>query len=407
MNQWTPKLSVRFAPALLSSVCYCLATSVAVADWTGTDQGYLRSIDVSSQGMLHVLEGMDDFWDEGTFGWYLRNIYSNGDSTADGISSIVSYLNSNSTGSLLWYLNALLNKQGSTNCCSPVVNVSVTNSIPPYDDLWIKRFLTGTDIGDSGSPPLFRYSGGQPVGTGIAKQSLQDFLSHTLGIFEDTSSYNSSTRWEDAFPGVFVSQSNTRLGRNYGMFTYWLAEGVRRLIATNQLTANLVDQNRRSVTENLSLILMELRDMASNSVSQVAPEFPQEISVTNQVSVEADEYATIEDSHLPALSGEVIPESYYAPSSEPLREDGIGLDTAGGNPVLTLWDDVRFSVGGVYVEVPSGSIDFGSRRFRSSVLIFGAISHTAWWLIYYLALARLLRREYVYYTSLGHTEGAA
>lgn len=113
------------------------------------------------------------------------------------------------------------------------IRVTVDNP-STYDDRWLKRYLTGRNDGAAESPPNFRYAGVASVATGITIQNLEDFLSRTIGQFfwrDNNPDFNSAFSHGSAETGA------TALGNRYNLFTVWLADAMRRNIATNQAAA--------------------------------------------------------------------------------------------------------------------------------------------------------------------------
>lgn len=188
---------------------------------------------------------------------------------------------------------------GGTNIIEVAPNVYVTNicECPPYDDIWLKRFLTGRADGENIYTPKFRYTGLQTTSAADADQNLQAFLSYTIGSLRDnTRNYNNLT-WEQAFNAAIrkTGASDSTMGVNYQYFTYWLAEGIRRLLETNQLVATNVELNRRSITENLALILSELREGSDTNLLASTTNDAQQASAREYEEAEEDLDQSVED----------------------------------------------------------------------------------------------------------------
>lgn len=385
---WIPKHSIPFALVRRLLPCFCLAifavASSSSAEFTSSDSATLGAI-------LNNLNSVSG-WNPGQ--GYPALTYAQLEGFAEFFTDELCY---QSNG--VWYLRVSPTSGG--DC-----------KFSPYDDQWLKLFLTGRDDGSVSSAPKFGWIGYQPS----SAQSLEAFLTATLGSFVDN---RSSSDWNLAF--TRWSPGTTPAYADYRSFTVWLAEAMRRLISTNQLIATTHDRNTRSIQENLSLILTQLRQM-TNSVSVSSPDVSvtvnpvvdiPAVSVTNEVTIAADYAPSMPEIGLTNISGEVTAASYVAPDTS-VFENELELSAGPGNSVLTLWSPIRLAGAGVpggSMLIPGGQIDFNSSQYggilRNCSAMLTRISVTIWWLLYYLALGVLLRREYVYYTSLGHTEGAA
>lgn len=368
--QWTPKLSARCASALASLACFFSAISPAVADWSADDSRNLSELVTLLNGSVF-----------GSYGWPAQDA-----SASMGIATNLQHV---LVGPAWQQQNAL--------------RVFVTNG---YDDTWLRYFLTGREDGENSSPPVFRYAGNSAVSSDDTTQNIQQFLSYTLGQF--FWHRRGSSTWDNAFKQSSATPSATSMGGTYNLFTVWLAEALRRSIATNQAAVSQLQQlryeQRNTDTRLLSVIsgLHDVRDAIQNA-QPPAQEIPASTSVTNPVELASGSYQpSLPEDELNAREGEITPVPFGPPSTSSLSES-FDIGEGDGNPVLTLWDSVELAG----VSLPAGRIDFSSESYRYAVPIFGKISTTLWWLLYYLALAKLLRREYVYYTSLGHTEGAS
>lgn len=371
--QWIPKLSARCASALASLACFFSAISPAVAEdgWTADDAGRLARI-------VELLNGSVF----GSSGFPAQAAYA-----SQGIASNLQHV---LVGPAWQQQNAL--------------RVFVTNG---YDDTWLRYYLTGRQDGDNNAPPIFRLGGSAAASTDEGTQSLEQFLSYSLGQFF-WQRRGSPPTFDTAFLAGTTSAGSTTMGNTYSLFTVWLAEALRRSIATNQAAVSQLQQfryeQRNTDTRLLSIIsgLHDVRDAIQNARPPVQ-DVPAATSVTNPVELASGSYQpSLPEDELNAREGEITPVPFGPPSTSSLSES-FDIGEGDGNPVLTLWDSVELAG----VSLPAGRIDFSSESYRYAVPIFGKISTTLWWLLYYLALAKLLRREYVYYTSLGHTEGAS
>lgn len=364
---WTRKHSIPFASVRRLLLCFCWAicaaasSSFAADGWDSVDKSRLRAILEQLNGTAGV-------------GGYTFAAYRN---------SMMAEM-----GTFRTYLELLANNQ--------------------FDDQWLRFFLTGRADGDPAQAPLFKYYGDTSANTSTAQQNLQQFLSKSLGSFW---SENEATDFDSSWTYSGVAPSSASMGTTYKAWTVWMAEAMRRLISTNQLIATTHDRNTRAIEENLSLILMQLRDM-TNSISVSSPDIPA-VSVTNEVTIAADYAPSMPEIALTNISGEVVAASYVTPDTS-VFENELELSAGQGNSVLTLWPQINLAGAGVpggHMVIPAGQIDFNSSQhggiLRNCSVMLTRISTTIWWLLYYLALGVLLRREYVYYTSLGHTEGAA
>lgn len=370
--QWIPKPSARCASALASLACFFSAISPAAADWSADDSRNLSELVTLLNGSVF-----------GSYGWPAQDA-----SASMGIASNLQHV---LVGPAWQQQNAL--------------RVFVTNG---YDDTWLRYFFTGREDGDNNQVPTFRFTGNYQTGTSDNLQSLQTFLSYTLGGFY-WNQRGQNPSFDQAFKAGTTATGDKTVGNQYSLFTIWLAEALRRSIATNQAAVSQLQQfryeQRNTDTRLLAVIsgLHDVRDAIQNAQPPVQ-DVPAETSVTNPVELASGSYQpSLPEDDLNAREGEISPVPFGAPSTSPLSES-FDIGEGDGNPVLTLWDEVDFGGG---LSVPAGRIDFSSESFRYAVPIFGKISTTLWWLLYYLALAKLLRREYVYYTSLGHTEGAS
>lgn len=205
-------------------------------------------------------------------------------------------------------------------------SVSVTNfSDFAYDDLWIKRYLTGRDDGDNIYPPVWKTAGQNNFSGGDANQNLQTYLSYTLGTLFDNTRTSANLNFEQAFDAERkYSITDHTMGKSYQMFTFWLAQAMRRVLATNQLVAtSIMDQTsveRENVSTNqliatlVSQYLDELRQAEQSGSNWVE-------TTTSDLQEQASEDDEAQDSALSVFDDPEPPEMEgYSYADEDISE---------------------------------------------------------------------------------------
>lgn len=353
----------------LSSYLPYLATESTLGDVLGELsilESYLASIDGS----------LGDVATETTLQSVLSVV---GDvATESTLQSVLSALQSGGAGSSN-VVNALADLQGlleaSTGQVShvavdslPEISVAVTNQ-NAYDDTWLKLYLTGRTDGDVAVSPRFSVLGS----TAIGNQSLEQFLSVTLGTLVD-SSRSSVFGWEQTFdPNYTYITPDGFAAAGHQIFTVWLAEAMRRLINTNMLAANRIDYARRAITENQSLLLTEFREafddsQASNTVADATSDTETAIDEENE-----DAQDELDDLYTPEDNTDYVPNVQLTDIGNQQQLLGLDSQSAGNHSaIITLVHRTRAPGlgGGSSGILPPVEIDLG----RQSSLVSGLAS---------------------------------
>ena len=155
--------------------------------------------------------------------------------------------------------------------------------------------------------------------------------------------------------------------------------------------------------------LLEGQDHSQVHVVSNLDEVISRLDTGNGYLYEIDEFVTDDSfsSEKPVIEFETNQVDLVQPRVALVDESSLDEDfdapDLDSSPIITLWEDVELG----NVVIPSAQIDLSDETMSPGVAMMGKISSTLWWLAYYTGIALLLRREFVYYTSLGSTEGAS
>lgn len=196
-----------------------------------------------------------------------------------------------------------------------------------------------------------------------------------------------------------------------------------------QILANLNSQSAWNPTqgypaktlnelEELHTLLEQFAVWTSNgwrfavTLDGIGSSVPDAFAVTNQVEVDvhADYLPTLDETNLNARSGsvDIVPVSidYSSWDMDTFQDfaDMMEANASASSARLVLWETVDLGDGS---SLPRAYVDLDDTQYRSMQQTMRSVFSTVWWILYYCAFVVLLRREFVYYSSLGHTEGAA
>ena len=152
---------------------------------------------------------------------------------------------------------------------------------------WLKEFLTGRSDGSNTAVPRFIYAGAMASAatSSEAVQSLQSFLARSLGQF--VWSQRGSMTFENVFvPGV--SSSDSYLGGSIGMFPVWLAEAMRRNLATNQAILSVLQDKLSSGIQPWDIL---------TNVQQYAYSYPGKVHPVDTVGFYSTTLGQLYDDH--------------------------------------------------------------------------------------------------------------
>lgn len=273
----------------------------------------------------------------------------------------------------------------------PEISVAVTNQ-NTYDDEWLKYYLTGNQTGENQTVPYFRYAGtGQGsslVNSTDFDQNLQGFLANAIGQFYWRPTSGSPT-FDNAFKYGTAGNTSQSLGNRYNLFSIWLAEAMRRVLATNQLVATQIALTRRAITENQSLLLTEFREafddsQASNTVADATSDTETAIDEENE-----DAQDELDDLYTPEDNTDYVPNVQLTDIGNQQQLLGLGSQSAGNHSaIITLVHRTRAPGlgGGSSGILPPVEIDLG----RQSSLVSGLDSFSDFLDYIYAAVFGLL-----------------